>query len=550
MFQKQSLILQRLASIRDLTEKHQLPVALDAIEQDCRQFVVRFPLIGGFSSGKSSLLNALIGRPVFATGVTAETAVPAELLHAEQDGFTGYFADGRTLPLSADDVRENRLEVLQPEGWVEARVNASALAALPHLRLVDMPGWDSGIAGHARAIDSYAPRSLAYGVVVSAEEGNLRESLRDALAELVLLELPIIAIISKCDKKSTEDTDAVAEAVRQEIEQTTGRPPLALVKASARYKEVDEFVQALTILEQQAETLFGQSVAARFIAELKRLAKHLDTLANRDDLNSEQIAAQIEQLRLDMQAFDAKLSAETQALDQQVAPVLANIRRRVENSLKARLETLTQKMLAGGDVNGDLATTARLAVVQGISEEFAPALQRYFERLAEAVPASLDLDITAPGIDATAIDQEKLKTWLETIATTLLTALARHPIVAIAIPILHGLAELFVDHNAQRIAAELRVESIRQELLQNLIPAAVLRIETALREQLAGQVQDAKNAIAEAMNAQRQDREAALNGLKAQLAQGQAEFAAARAQCQADLDQVQALLAELQANDN
>jgi len=546
MFTKQHLILQNLPTLRDLTEKYQLPlVALDTIEKDAHPFVVRVPLIGAFSAGKSSLLNALLDKPVFATAITAETAVPAELIHAGEDSFIGYRPNNPPIPLSADAVRNNHLSALQPNGWVEASLNAPILAELPHLRLVDMPGWDSGVAGHAQAIDHYAPRSLAYGVVVSAEEGNLRESIRNALVELALMDMPIIAIVSKCDKKPPEDVAAIAEQIRQEITQATGKPPLRIVKASARRKDTAEFTEALKALEQQAETLFNQSVAPRFGLELKRLAKHLETLSNRDDLSSEQIAAQIAQLRQDMQAFEAKLSAETQALDAQVGSVLTNISRRVDNSLKANLDGLANKVLHGGDLSGDILTSARLAVAEGIREEFAPAMQRYFDRLAEAVPPSLALETHPAGGDDPTLDTEQTKTALATIVTTLMAVATRHPLIAIAIPILHVLGELFIDHNAKQQRLEQQKENVRQDILNRIIPHAVLRIEGELRKALHQQVQDAKNAIAEGVRDQREAREASLQQLQAQLAQGQTEFAAARERYLTDLAVVQNLLTEV-----
>ena len=409
-----------------------------------------------------------------------------------------------------------------------------------------MPGWDSGIAGHAQAIDHYAPRSLAYAVVVSAEEGDLRESIRHALAELVLMDMPIIAIISKVDKKPPEDVAAIAEQVKQAIIQATGQPPLFLVKVAARRKDIGEFTSALEALENHAESLFDQNVAIRFSLELKKLARHLETLNNRDDLDSEQIAAQIQQLLLEMQVFDAKLAAETQTLDTQVGPVLANISRRVENSLKAGLESLANKAINNGDLNGDILTSARLAIVEGIREEFAPALQRYFDRLVEAIPPSLLVDVNLPGMDGPALEPEKTKSLLATIVTTLLPVFARTPILALAIPILHVLGELFIDHNAKRREAEQRLENARQHILHSVIPNTVRSIEVELRKALHQQVQHAKTAIAEGVNDQRQAREAALNQLQVQLARGQAEFAAARQHYLADLATVQALLYELE----
>ena len=233
MFHQQTLITEALPTVRNLLKQYERPADwLAAITADTQNFIVRVPLVGAFSAGKSSLLNAFIGTPIFATNIDPETAVPAEVSHAHSESFTGCLPDGRKMALRREDVLQNQLAMLKPSGWVDITLALAQLAAISHLRLVDMPGWDSGMEGHTQAIDGYAARSLAYCVVVSADEGSLRDSIRLALIELAVHRLPLIAIINKADKKPPEDVDAIARNVAAEIQTITGKPPLRVILQS------------------------------------------------------------------------------------------------------------------------------------------------------------------------------------------------------------------------------------------------------------------------------------------------------------------------------
>ena len=55
---------------------------LDQLAAQAEHFVVRVPVVGSFSAGKSTLLNALLGERLLGVGVDPETSVPAELRYA------------------------------------------------------------------------------------------------------------------------------------------------------------------------------------------------------------------------------------------------------------------------------------------------------------------------------------------------------------------------------------------------------------------------------------------------------------------------------------
>lgn len=241
MFKQQTTLQQAIPVIQSLLTRYpswqaQSADWLDTAQTQATQFMVPVPLVGSFSAGKSTLINAVIESRLLSTNIDPETAVPAEIWHSDTESITGHLPNGQCVPMTREQVQNNDVEHLKGGGWIEAALPIERLKSLPHLKLVDMPGWDSGLQAHSTAIDGYANRSLAYGVVVSADEGNLLESVRRPLMELKVRQVPVFVVISKADKKPAQDVQAVQDKVTEEIEKILGTPPFWVCQASAHKK--------------------------------------------------------------------------------------------------------------------------------------------------------------------------------------------------------------------------------------------------------------------------------------------------------------------------
>ena len=557
MFKQQTTIQQAIPAIRAVVARypswHAQPADwLDAAQAQAQQFVVPVPLVGAFSAGKSTLINAVIGSPLLSTNIDPETAVPAEVWHSPTESLTGCLPNGQRMPLTRDAVRDNQVQALLGGGWIEAALPIPLLQGMPHLKLVDMPGWDSGIQAHSTAIDGYAIRSLAYGVAVSADEGNLRDSIRSALKELAVRDMPIFVVITKADKKPPEEVQAIQIQVAQEVEKTIGKPPFLVCCASARKKELASFIAALQEIERRTETLFATHAAQPFAQQLTSLSRHLDTLLNSDDLDTEKIAAQCAQLETDMQAFAGHLQTETAQLDARVQPVMGRIQQRMESRLLAQLDSLTSSALSGGDLSGPIGTTLRLAVEEGMRDEFNPEVEHYLGRVADGLPdtfkptatGSLNLGSFGGAVPTTGTGSGA---WQlpAVLAPAMLFLTKLHPAVAVIATVGSLLFGLFKNKSNQQDEENRRREQALNQIRQDVIPAAVAQACAALRPVLRDNVAQAKQKIADSVQAQQRSHEAALAELKNRLAQGQAAFAQACEQYRADQATLQATIGQL-----
>lgn len=546
---RQTTLQRQLQSVRDIHARHGLDQnRIDELVPLIEHFEIRIPLIGAFSCGKSSLLNALLGESLLATAVTPETAVPAELRFGPERRFTGCLPDGRRLPLNEADLRENRLAPLLPAGWVEAQLPSPVLAARQQLVLVDLPGWDSGVAAHERVIDDYAGRSLAYGVVIGVEEGALRDSLRRALLELAIAQMPVILIVTKADNRPQEDVQAVVEHLRTDITALMGREPLAVAITSARKKDLGKFEAALDTLQAQVGEIFETRIVDAHRRNLQHAAQHLGLLANQDNKDAARLQADIDKLEQDIRAFDTRLQKETEALEAEIGPILGTIRLRVENALRGRIEMLTERALSGQNISDDILGTARLVISEAILKEFEPAMQRYLERLVDALPSRLDfdfhLDDINAGISKGTTEEFRWKN-LATILAPELTKLGPYGALLSQVAVMLG---SLLDSKADRQRREVEEARQREKVqiyVHTALDDAVRQIDVQLRPVLSQQVQKAQSEVARNVDVERDEVKRTLSTLVAALQQGETEVAALRQRAQTDLDRLNALLAEL-----
>lgn len=548
----QNKILQQAEQVEAMFARRDIDsTTLQKLKPLVENFEIRIPFIGGFSSGKSTLINALIGEPLLSTEVTPETAVAAEIRYGINTKFTGHLGKGETTQVTREQIEENQLSMLLPDGWLAIEMPSDTLASTSQLVLVDMPGWGSGVEAHHKVIDDYASRSLAYAVVVSAEEGTLRESLRLALNELALQEKPVVLVITKAHKRTDEDVAKVTEQLKQEITQLMGCEPLAVAVTSAGKRDVSQMKEALHTLQNQAENVFNNSVAKPWKGQLLYAKQLLEMLASAEFKDAEAITAEIEAFEQQMKEFGQRLVRETQTLEESTGPMLGAIRMRVESALNNQLESLTSHALNGGNVGNDILGVARMTVSQALKEDFEPTLRRYLGRLVDALPNSLDFDFNIElekGIDTSGATSDT-GFRLSDLTISLAPILARFtgPIGLVIGTLVPFLARLF-DSNTEKNRAE-AAEAQRRERVKTQIRDAIAQaagqIETKLQPVMVEQTQQAKESIEQSIAADRADIEKTLRAKRDALEAGEAEVAAQREAAQADLAEIEQWITQL-----
>lgn len=256
MLKTQNIYLNYLEAVERLIVETPLSVdELGQLKEDVRHTELLIPVIGAFSAGKSSLINAFIGEDVLGVGLTPETELATELRYSSDPHLLALRPDGSSerLSVSALSTLKSRANEFT---HVQLYLDNPQLKALPSLVLVDMPGFGSSLANHNKAIAYYLPRGVHFIVVTSVEDGNITQSMLRQLDDLQTYGRDFTFLLNKINLRSGEQVQAVAELIDDQIRSNfvTSRPVITVgLDGEVRLKEVLTRLQPEQILRQVFE---------------------------------------------------------------------------------------------------------------------------------------------------------------------------------------------------------------------------------------------------------------------------------------------------------
>lgn len=544
MFQQQQTLIQDLPKIQNLYEKYQLDSnKFQELTKNSQNFKVRIPLIGAFSAGKSSLINALLAQKLLAVEIDPASNLATEISFAETDQILGFKDNQFVKELSFEQLKSQDFDDLGANGHVEVKLNNPLLQSLPHLCLADLPGLDSKSEAHSQAIHHYLGRSLAYCIMVSSEEGTLKESIKNFLAELALHQAPVLVIISKSDKRSAKDIEAIKQQVKQQV-QAILPPDNYLNVVAASRKNFDTVIPALQELEQRSEQRFKETVVKQSIDTIATLQQHIEVLNNQDNLDLESLKLKQTEMQEEMQHFQQKLKQEHQQINSRFNDVLSQITQHIRSRLTGETDSFANSVLhQGSDIQQQITYSVRIGMTEGMERYFKPLVEKYLHRIESELPEQLKIN---QNFNFEASDNDGLNTTILTGAATLLPIVLRSfPYAAVIIPIITTILGKFISVSQKEQQRAERREQARSYVQATLIPQVMAQVELNLRQILTAQLQQVEQNVQQQIDEKYQQAQLALAQLGQQLQQGEAEQEQQRAIYQQDLTTLNQVLQAL-----
>lgn len=546
MFKQQQTLIQDLPKIQNLYEKYQIDNSnFQELTENSQDFKVRIPLIGAFSAGKSSLINALLAQKLLAVEIDPASNLATEISFAETDQILGFKGNQFVKELSFEQLKAQDFDDLGANGHVEVKLNNPLLQSLPHLCLADLPGLDSKSEAHSQAIHHYLGRSLAYCIMVSSEEGTLKGSIKNFLAELALHQAPVLVIISKSDKLSAEDIEAIKQQVKQQVQAILPSDNYLNVVAASR-KQFDTVITALQELEQRSEQRFKETVVKQSIDTIATLQQHIEVLNNQDNLDLESLKLKQTEMHEEMQHFQQKLKQEHQQINNRFNDVLSQITQHIRSRLTGETDSFANSVLhQGGDIQQQITYSVRIGMTEGMERYFKPLVEKYLHGIESELPEQLKIN---QNFNFEASDNDGLNTTILTGAAALLPIVLRSfPYAAVIVPIITTILGKFIsDSQKEQQRAEQR-EHARSYVQATLIPQVMAQVELNLRQILTAQLQQVEQNVQQQIDEKYQQAQLALAQLAEQLQQGEAEQAQQRAIYQQDLMTLNQVLQALNA---
>jgi len=243
------------------SEIEDLANLLDKLERTCVQ-IAAFGMVG---RGKSSVLNALLGQPVFETGA----------LH----GVTRD-SQGASWQLSTESVGESNQDILR--------------VALPgignsQIQLIDTPGIDE--------VDGETREALARQVAKQADlilfiiAGDMTKVEYDALSQLREVGKPMLLVFNKIDQYPDADRQAIYRKIRDErVRQLLSPAEIVMVAASPLVAHAVRRADGSMGIQRRPGIPQIQDLKLKILEILHREGKSLvalNTMLYADDVNEQ-----------------------------------------------------------------------------------------------------------------------------------------------------------------------------------------------------------------------------------------------------------------------
>jgi ribosome biogenesis GTPase A len=212
-------------------------VARDAEELRQRSEEGRFFLacLGQFKRGKSTLINALVGRAILPVGVVPVTAVVTVLRYGETPSARVRSATGEWSTIALDALTSYVSEAENPEN-VKAITGVEVFLPSALLRsgmcLVDTPGVGSVFLGNTEATTAFVPQIDAVLLVIGADpplsgaELDLIRTVWTSIDEQVV-------VLNKADRLTREEIDEGRTFAESVLKKLLGHPIAPILEISA-----------------------------------------------------------------------------------------------------------------------------------------------------------------------------------------------------------------------------------------------------------------------------------------------------------------------------
>ncbi|MBF1405801.1 MAG: dynamin family protein [Porphyromonas sp.] len=303
--------LNRIIEIAESLEQKSIAERLRAIDERTQNPSAQLilPLIGEFSAGKTSLINALTDSKVLETASLPTTATLYQIIFgAPENKAVALSAEGEEVELQLDALKNDELKK-----YPTVTLFDTSTKVPKDIIFVDTPGLSSPDPRHREVLTSILPRVDAILLTVDANQAVTR-SLVEFVKSMRLAEKPIYLILNKIDTKSPSELQDLKRGIARDVD----LPIDSLVCASAYANNISELQQLLSKIQGQKTQIIAKVDALRtkeligelrsFIAEILRSSsspKELKEAVRAQERELERLQSNIRQL---MERVEEKLS--------------------------------------------------------------------------------------------------------------------------------------------------------------------------------------------------------------------------------------------------
>lgn len=341
--------LSKINALKEIANKYKttdnISNKLDTCTSEINKFSLKILFVGGFSAGKSALINTILNRDLLIEDQKPETAIASEIVFDKKEYVELVNNEGIRITCSLDEVSNYNPDEYNHFTY---HINNEYLAKYPSYTLVDMPGFNSGIERHNKAIMQYAGQGNAYVLVIDCEDGEIKASVLDFIKEIKQYDNNLAIVISKSDKKPEKHVESVLQKVASTASNVFNKD-LIVVKTSKYQDDVEEEIN--TVLKSfDAQSLFEQKFQTHIVEIGNLCYAAVEIVAKTSEIDDSEIEKEIVKRQKAKSKLIEQLTKERRKLSMkmknQVKPSIIND---VQNALQMNSASLASSIMSGGD---------------------------------------------------------------------------------------------------------------------------------------------------------------------------------------------------------
>lgn len=316
--------------------------SLNAIQERASQqnASLLIPLVGEFSSGKTTLLNALTDSKKLETATKPTTATIYEIhFGCNKCEANVVLSDGQVAHF--DDLGELKNDKLSDAQIVtvfdtSTKVPSSTI-------LVDTPGLSSPVVKHRQVLVDFLPSADAILLVVDINQ-QVTRSLTDFIDMIKLSKRPVYIVLTKSDTKSVSEI----ETAKQYIADNCKLPVQQVVVVSAAKDNMSELYALLETIQKSKNEILAKVDGQRIKDLAQILVNRVDEMLTASS-SDEKLDMEIRRQQLDLDKIKRNINRLIDSMASDISEDGSKISRRFEDSMYEKLGAL----VAGGSANMD-----------------------------------------------------------------------------------------------------------------------------------------------------------------------------------------------------
>lgn len=330
--------LQSIARFLDLKNIETELAQIKEKSNDSAELIL--PLVGEFSAGKTTLINALTDCKKLETATQPTTATIYEI-HFGCDQSYAIVLTSNGERKKVDDIASLKNETLGDAVVVNIfdtskKVSASTI-------LVDTPGLSSPNPLHRQTLVDFLPQADAILLVTDVNQ-QITRSLTDFIKTMKLAKRPIFLVITKCDTKSESELEAVKKYISENCELSVEQ--VACVSAST--DNLNELYNLLDKIQKDKMAILKEVNKHRIQTISNTLVQRIDELLKASSSDKDLDNA-IRQQEYELNKLNRNIDKLVESATDDINEQGRKISRKFEDIVSGKLETL----IAGKSNNFD-----------------------------------------------------------------------------------------------------------------------------------------------------------------------------------------------------